>query len=87
MADDGDRIRELKGEIAHLESEVERYRTATEDALQQLDWCIGYFTGSNKRGVAKSLGANRGYIRKQLLNRPELSMPTDTHSAPTDDSH
>lgn len=38
-----------------LEADVERYRRATEDALQQLDWCIGYFHGCGKRGIAKAL--------------------------------
>jgi hypothetical protein len=28
--------------IRELEGEVERFRRASEDALQQLDWCIGY---------------------------------------------
>ena len=28
--------------------EVERYRSAAEDAMKQLDWCIGYFAGSRK---------------------------------------
>ena len=32
--------------IRELEDEVERYRQASEDALQQLDWCIGYLHGS-----------------------------------------
>jgi len=57
--------------------EVDKYRTATEDALQQLDWCIGYFAASKHRGVAKSLGANRAYIRTRLLGRSEQSLPTN----------
>ena len=65
----------LERKIEDLEDEVERYRTATEDALQQLDWCIGYFVGSNKAGLAKSLGANRSYIRKHLLKRAEQPVP------------
>ena len=36
--------------IRELEGEVERYRHASEDALQQLDWCIGYMHGSGKKG-------------------------------------
>jgi hypothetical protein len=56
--------------------EVDKYRTATEDALQQLDWCIGYFTGSNKTTIAKSLGANRAYIRRHVLGRAEAPTPT-----------
>jgi hypothetical protein len=76
MADDGDRTAELEREVQRLEDEVERYRTATEDTLQQLDWCIGYFTGCNKQTIAKSLGANRAYIRRHLLDRPEQGLPS-----------
>jgi len=76
MADDRDRTTELEREVERLEDEVDRFRTATEDALQQLDWCIGYFTGTNKQTIAKSLSANRAYIRRHLLNRPEQPVPT-----------
>jgi DNA-binding transcriptional regulator LsrR (DeoR family) len=75
MASDQDRIKELQLEVERLMSEVDKYRTATEDALQQLDWCVGYFTGCNKASIAKSLGANRAYIRRHLLNRQEAGMP------------
>jgi len=77
MAEDPERVNELRRRIEDLESEVERFRTATEDALQQLDWCIGYFTGSNRRGIAKSLSVNRSYIRRHLLHRPELPVPVE----------
>jgi hypothetical protein len=76
MAADDDDIRQLWEEIDRLRKEVDRYRTATEDALQQLDWCIGYFVGANKSGLAKSLGANRSYIRRHLLRREEAATPT-----------
>jgi len=74
MADD--RMAELEAEVASFMREVDRYRSATEDALQQLDWCIGYFTGTNKQTIAKSLGANRAYIRRNLLDRAEQAVPT-----------
>ena len=41
-----------RARIRELEGEVERYRQASEDALQQLDWCIGYMHGSGKKGVS-----------------------------------
>ena len=84
MAEDDD-ARELWEEIDRLRKEVDRYRTATEDALQQLDWCIGYFVGANKSGLAKSLGANRSYIRRHLLHREEAATPTNeqgSHETP-----
>ena len=78
MAADEDRVKELELEVERLMREVDKYRTATEDALQQLDWCIGYFTGSNKQRLAKSLGANRAYIRQHLLRREEAGMPASS---------
>ena len=75
MASDEDRVKELELEVERLMREVDKYRTAAEDALQQLDWCIGYFTGCNKSTIAKSLGANRAYIRRHVLNRGEAGMP------------
>ena len=68
-------VEELEAQIVELMRDVERYRTACEDTLQQLDWCIGYFTGTNKRGVARALTANRASIRRNLMQRAELSMP------------
>ena len=41
-------VAELEQEVHFLMEEVERYRSAAEDALQQLDWCIGYFAGSHE---------------------------------------
>jgi hypothetical protein len=55
--------------------EVERYRQAAEDALQQLDWCIGYLHGIRKLDVSRALAKNRSYIRSQLLKREEQPLP------------
>ena len=68
--------------IRELENEVERYRRASEDALSQLDWCIGYMHGCGKKGLARSLSKNRGYIRTHLMKRSEQPVP----SQETDDS-
>jgi hypothetical protein len=76
MASDTNRTEELERTVHDLMKDVDRYRTATEDALQQIDWCIGYFTGSNKTSIAKALSSNRAYIRKHLLHREEQGMPT-----------
>jgi hypothetical protein len=65
-----------RARIRELENEVERYRQASEDALQQLDWCIGYMHGSGKKGIARSLSKNRAYIRKHLMKRAELAVPS-----------
>jgi hypothetical protein len=63
--------------IRELENELERYRQASQDALQQLDWCIGYMCGSGKIGIARSLSKNRAYIRTHLLKRAEQPLPTE----------
>ena len=55
--------------------ELERYRRAAEDALQQLDWCIGYLHGIRKVGISRALAKNRSHIRTQLLKREEEPMP------------
>jgi hypothetical protein len=74
-------VEALEAEIVQLMHEVDRYRTACEDTMQQLDWCIGYFTGCNKRTLAKSLAANRSAIRRHILERDEQSMPTNTEES------
>jgi hypothetical protein len=65
-----------KSQIRELEERVERYRQASEDALQQLDWCIGYMHGCGKKGIARSLARNRSHIRTHLLRRPEQPVPS-----------
>jgi len=60
---------------SNRDGEVERYRQAAEDALQQLDWCIGYLHGIRKLDVSRALAKNRSYIRSQLLRREEQPLP------------
>ena len=66
------------GALASVSSKkrLERFRRASEDALQQLDWCIGYLHGSGKKGIARSLSKNRAYIRTHLLKRSEQPVPS-----------
>ena len=75
------RVAELQREVDHLMEEVERYRSAAEDAIQQLDWCIGYFAGSHKGALARSLSANRSHIRTKYLRRDEQSTPSSKSSS------
>jgi hypothetical protein len=67
MADDDDDSDRL--------DELERYRQAAEDALQQLDWCIGYLHGIRKTDISRALAKNRAHIRTELLRRPEEPVP------------
>jgi hypothetical protein len=66
-----------RARIRKLENELERYRQASTDALQQLDWCIGYMCGSGRVAIARSLSKNRAYIRTDLLKRAEQPLPTE----------
>jgi len=62
------------------EKEADRYRKAAEDALQQLDWVIGYLHGIRKTGISRALAKNRSHIRTQLMRRAEEPVPTQTTS-------
>jgi len=58
------------------DDQAERYRQAADDALQQLDWCIGYLHGIRKVKISRALAQNRSLIRTKLLDRPEEPLPT-----------
>jgi hypothetical protein len=55
----------------------QRYRQAAEDALQQLDWCIGYLHGIHKSTISRQLAKNRGYIRRNLMREATEPLPTE----------
>jgi len=57
-------------------SDVERYKQAANDALQLLDWCIGYLVGIHKGSIASTLAEGRAHIRKQLMHEPDEPVPT-----------
>jgi hypothetical protein len=56
-------------------NEADRYRQAANDALQQLDWAIGYLHGIRKVEISRALARNRSVIRRRLLDEPEQSLP------------
>jgi hypothetical protein len=58
------------------QKETDRYRRAAEDALQQLDWAIGYLHGIRKTDISAALARNRSFIRRRLLDQPEEPLPT-----------
>jgi hypothetical protein len=59
-----------------------RYREAAEEALQQLDWCIGYLHGINKRSISGRLARNRAYIRRNLLREAAEPLPSEGAARP-----
>ena len=64
-------------EVDEKQAEADRYRQAAEDALQQLDWAIGYLHGIRKQDISKALAKNRSYIRKALMGRSEQPVPSE----------
>jgi hypothetical protein len=62
------------------QDEADRYRKAAEDALQQLDWAIGYLHGIRKTEISKSLAKNRSHIRRELMGRSEQPVPSQETS-------
>jgi hypothetical protein len=57
------------------QDEADRYRQAAEDALQQLDWAIGYLHGIRKTDISKALAKNRSFIRRRLMGEAEEPLP------------
>jgi hypothetical protein len=64
----------------HYGSEAERYRRAAEEALQQLDWCIGYLHGIRKAQLSTRLAKNREFIKRQMMKEDTAPTPTATTS-------
>ena len=62
------------------QEETDRYRKAAEDALQQLDWAIGYLHGIRKVEISRALAKNRSYIRQELMGRSEQPTPSEETS-------
>jgi hypothetical protein len=75
MKSDEEQINKLEQDVERLQREADRYRRASEDCLQQLGWCIGYFAGVNRPRIAHSLAVNVGHIRQDLLAQHEVALP------------
>lgn len=60
------------------QNQEERYRQAAQDALQQLDWTIGYLHGIRKTKISKQLAKNRSFIKRELMREPTEPLPTET---------
>jgi hypothetical protein len=58
-------------------NEAERYEQAAHDALEQLDWCIGYLHGIHKTKVSSQLARNRAYIKRNLMHEPGEAVPSE----------
>jgi hypothetical protein len=51
-------------------SNEDRYRDAATNALEMIDWCIGYLAGIHKDKIASRLARKRSYV-KDLMYHPE----------------
>jgi hypothetical protein len=49
-----------------MKQEVDRYRRAAEETLDQLDWCVDYFHRIRKPQLADALAKNRTSIRRRM---------------------
>ena len=63
-------------DVDKKQEEADRYRRAAEDALQQLDWAIGYLHGIRKTEISRALAKNRTHIRTELMGRDEQPDPS-----------
>jgi len=70
------RTRQSTTQTEKKQDEADRYRRAAEDALQQLDWAIGYLHGIKKTEISRALAKNRSFIRQRLMGQPEEPVPT-----------
>jgi hypothetical protein len=57
--------------------ESERYRQAANDALEQLDWCIGYLHGIHKTKISSQLAKNRAHIKRNLMRDAASPVPSE----------
>jgi hypothetical protein len=62
------------------DDETDRYQQAAQDALEQLDWCIGYLHGIHKTKISAQLAKNRAYIKRNLLKQPVEPIPSEATS-------
>jgi hypothetical protein len=60
------------------DKQAERYRRAAEEALQQLDWCIGYLHGIRKGQISTRLAKNREYIKRDMMKEETAPTPSAT---------
>ena len=71
----GSNATKQRGRSDSKQDETDRYKQAAEDALQQLDWAIGYLHGIRKVEISRALAKNRSFIRQRLLGESEQPLP------------
>jgi hypothetical protein len=56
--------------------EAERYERAATEALEMLDWCIGYLVGCHKDKIGRGSPRIAATIKEHLMKEPEEPVPT-----------
>jgi hypothetical protein len=51
------------------DEEINRYRLAAEETLEQLEWCVNYLHRIRKSGIADVIDKNRRQIRRQMRGK------------------
>jgi hypothetical protein len=69
-----------QNEVREQQKELDRYRRAADDALQQLDWAIGYLHGIHKVEISRALAKNRAFIRRNLMHEEDQPLPAQRTS-------
>jgi hypothetical protein len=57
------------------DEEAARYRKAAQMALDQLEWCIGYFRDVRKPRISKQLAKNHAAISRKLRDGADDAGP------------
>lgn len=58
------------------DGDTDRYQQAAHDALEQLDWCIGYLHGIHKTKISAQLAKNRAHIKRDLMHDATEPVPS-----------
>jgi hypothetical protein len=56
--------------------QADRYKQAATEALEMLDWSIGYMVGIRKESIAAQFARNRKHVREDLMREPAEPVPT-----------
>jgi hypothetical protein len=54
------------GRQRELDREIERYKEASDSALGQLEWVVGYLNKIHKPQIARAVNRNRQQILKRV---------------------
>ena len=54
-----------------VQEAIRRYRRATEETLEQLDWCVDYLYRIGKPGIARTIRQNRATIHGRIRPRED----------------